>query len=128
MQRIGDVEVHAVPAMHSVSPGHAIGYILRFADGRTLCHTGDTWVFGDMALIEQFYHPSILLFGMGGGRAGMDPTMAAIAIRKYFHPTTNVPMHFGTMPPPFATIDDVRRAFRGDKRVRIPTPGSEIVL
>jgi L-ascorbate metabolism protein UlaG (beta-lactamase superfamily) len=51
-QRIGDVDIYAVPAMHSVTPGHALGYVLRFSDGRTLYDTGDTWIFGDMALIE----------------------------------------------------------------------------
>ncbi|HXV16821.1 MAG TPA: MBL fold metallo-hydrolase, partial [Gemmatimonadaceae bacterium] len=35
MQRVGDVDIYAVPAMHSVTPGHALGYVLRFADGRT---------------------------------------------------------------------------------------------
>jgi L-ascorbate metabolism protein UlaG (beta-lactamase superfamily) len=50
---VGDVEIHAVPAMHSSTPGRALGYVLRFADGRTLYHTGDTWVFGDMALIQR---------------------------------------------------------------------------
>jgi L-ascorbate metabolism protein UlaG (beta-lactamase superfamily) len=125
VQKVGDVEIHAVPAMHSVTPGHALGYVLRFADGRTLYHTGDTWIFGDMSLIEQLFHPSVLLFGMGGGRAGEDPATAAIAIRKYFHPATIIPMHVGTLPPPFATIEDVRAAFRGDARLRILTPGVE---
>lgn len=125
VQKVGDVEIHAVPAMHSVTPGHALGYVLRFADGRTLYHTGDSWIFGDMALIEQIYHPSILLFGMGGGRAGQDPTVAAMAIRKYFHPRVIVPMHIGTLPPPFATMDDVRAAFKGDARLRVLVPGIE---
>jgi L-ascorbate metabolism protein UlaG (beta-lactamase superfamily) len=58
VQRVGDVEIHAVPAMHSSTPGRALGYVLRFADGRTLYHSGDTWVFGDMALIERFFHPA----------------------------------------------------------------------
>ena len=70
MQQVGDIEVHAVPAMHSVEPGRALGYVLRFADGRTLYHSGDTWIFGDMALIEQFFHPTIVLLASGGGRAG----------------------------------------------------------
>lgn len=52
VQHVGDVDIYAVPAMHSVTPGHALGYVLRFADGRTLYDTGDTWIFGDMALIE----------------------------------------------------------------------------
>lgn len=128
VQHVGDVEIHAVPAMHSVSPGHALGYVLRFPDGRTLYHTGDTWVFGDMALIEQFFHPTVLLYGMGGGRAGQDPATAAVAIRRYFHPKVIVPMHIGTLPPPFATEADVRNAFRGDSRVRILVPGREVVF
>jgi L-ascorbate metabolism protein UlaG (beta-lactamase superfamily) len=128
VQKVGDVEIYAVPAVHSVEPGHAIGFVLRFSDGRTLYHTGDTWVFGDMSLIEQLFHPSIVLFGMGGGRAGESPATAAFAIRKYFHPKIIVPMHFGTLPPPFATEQDVRDAFRGDARLRILTPGREVVF
>lgn len=126
VQRVGDVEIHAVPAMHSVEPGHAIGYVLRFADGRTLYHTGDTWVFGDMAVIEKFFHPTVLLYGMGGGRAGQDPATAAVAIHEYFHPEVIVPMHVGTLPPPFATMEDVRRAFGADPRLRILVPGREV--
>ena len=125
LQRVGDVEIRAVPAMHSVAPGHALGYVLRFADGRTLYHTGDTWVFGDMALIERFFHPSVLLFGMGGGRAGTDPGAAAVAIRQYFRPAVIVPMHFGTLPPPFTTEREVRDAFRGDARLRLLVSGRE---
>jgi L-ascorbate metabolism protein UlaG (beta-lactamase superfamily) len=126
IQHVGDVEIHAVPAMHSVTPGHALGYVLRFTDGRTIYHTGDTWVFGDMALIEELFHPAVLLFGMGGGRSGSSPETAAFAIRKYFHPKIIVPMHFGTLPPPFATEQDVRSAFRGDQRLRILIPGREV--
>ena len=73
MQRVGDIEVHAVPAMHSVEPGRALGYVLRFADGRTLYHSGDTWVFGDMALIEQFFHPTIVLLGVRRRARGREP-------------------------------------------------------
>lgn len=128
VQRVGDVEIHAVPAMHSVAPGHALGYVLRFADGRTLYHTGDTWAFGDMALIQQFFHPSILLFGMGGGRAGTDPATAAATIRQYFTPMIIVPMHIGTLPQPFATAADVRSAFRGDQRVHLLVPGTDVTF
>src|SRR3569832_190885 len=46
VQQVGDVEIHAVPAMHSVTPGHALGYVLRFADGRTFFFFGVLWVFG----------------------------------------------------------------------------------
>jgi L-ascorbate metabolism protein UlaG (beta-lactamase superfamily) len=117
--------VFAVPAVHSVSPGHALGYVLRFADGRTLYHTGDTWVFGDMALVEARFHPAVVLIAAGGGRAGEDPATAAFAVRRYFRPRVVVPMHFGTLPPPFATEADVRAAFRGDPRLRVLVPGRE---
>jgi L-ascorbate metabolism protein UlaG (beta-lactamase superfamily) len=127
MQRVGDVEVHAVPAMHSSTPGRAIGYVLRFSDGRTLYHTGDTWLFGDMALIERFFHPAIILLAAGGGRAGQSPEAAAFALRTYFKPRVVIPMHYGSLPG-FATENDVRAAFRGDRRVRLIVPGEELGL
>ncbi|MEO5902532.1 MAG: MBL fold metallo-hydrolase [Gemmatimonadaceae bacterium] len=71
VQHVGDVDIYAVPAMHSVTPGHALGYVIRFKDGRTLYDTGDTWIFGDMALIEKHFHPSIILIASGGGRAAV---------------------------------------------------------
>jgi len=128
MQRVGDVEIFAVPAMHSVTPGHAMGYVLRFADGRTLYDTGDTWIFGDMALIEKFYHPSIILIASGGGRAGEDPATAAEAVRMYFHPDVVIPMHWGALPAPFASEAEVLRGFAANKRVRILVPGVEMRL
>jgi L-ascorbate metabolism protein UlaG (beta-lactamase superfamily) len=128
MQRVGDVEIFAVPAMHSVTPGHAMGYVLRFADGRTLYDTGDTWIFGDMSLIEKFYHPSIILFASGGGRAGEDPATAAEAVRMYFQPEVVIPMHWGALPPPFATEAEVRRGFAREKHARILVPGTEVMF
>jgi len=128
MQRVGDVEVHAVPAMHSVEPGRALGYVLRFADGRTLYHSGDTWAFGDMALIERFFHPAILLLAAGGGRAGQNPATAAFVARTYFNPRVVIPMHYGSLPPPFATRDEVVEAFKDDPRVRLATPGVELTF
>jgi L-ascorbate metabolism protein UlaG (beta-lactamase superfamily) len=125
VQHVGDVDIYAVPAMHSVTPGHALGYVLRFKDGRALYDTGDTWIFGDMALIEKFFHPSIILIASGGGRAGEDPATAAEAIRTYFHPSIIVPMHWGALPAPFANEADVRRVFGKDKRARILVPGVE---
>jgi L-ascorbate metabolism protein UlaG (beta-lactamase superfamily) len=122
--QVGDVAVHIVPAMHSSEPGRPVGFVLTFADGRSIYHTGDTWLFGDMSLIEEAYHPSILLLGVGGGPYTEDPPTAARAVRKYFHPTTIVPMHYATFPG-LATDAQVRAAFAGDKRVVIMTPGQK---
>ena len=128
VQRVGDVEIHAVPAMHSSTPGRALGYVLRFADGRTLYHTGDTWVFGDMALIERFFHPTVILIAAGGGRAGEGPEAAAFAIGAWFKPRAIVPMHYGTSGAPVATEAEVRAAFRGDRRLRVLAPGEEMTF
>ncbi|MFP2930593.1 metal-dependent hydrolase [Pyxidicoccus sp. 3LG] len=126
--QLGDVTVHAVPAMHSSDPGgRPLGYVVTFADGRSLYHTGDTGLFGDMALIHELYHPDIVLLTMGGGRWGLDPKTAALAMRKYFKPSVIVPMHFGTFEP-LAEEPQVRAAFAGDKRVRFLTPGQATVL
>lgn len=121
--KFGDVTVHIVPAMHSSDPGgRPLGFVLEFADGRTLYHTGDTWVFGDMALIQDMYHPSIILLNVGGGPYTEDPKAAALAIRRYFKPSVIVPMHYKTFPG-LATDADVRAAFPGDRRLMIMNPG-----
>lgn len=123
MFKIGDVKVHLVPAMHSSDPGgRPMGFVLEFADGRTLYHTGDTWVFGDMELIQAIYHPNIILLNVGGGPYTEDPKAAAMAVRRYFKPTTIVPMHYKTFPG-LATDADVRAAFPSDKRLTIMNPG-----
>ena len=124
--QFGDVTVHIVPAMHGSEPGgRPVGFVLTFKDGRSLYHTGDTWIFGDMSLIQELYHPSILLLCVGGGPYTEDPATAALAVKKYFHPTTIVPMHYGTFP---ALADDakVRGAFKGDKRLRVMKPGETV--
>ncbi len=83
--KVGDVTVHLVPAMHSSSPGgRPLGYVIEFADGRTLYDTGDTWIFGDMSLIQEIFSPNIVLLQTGGGPYNQDPKTAALAIKKYF--------------------------------------------
>ncbi|HYK12168.1 MAG TPA: metal-dependent hydrolase [Gemmatimonadales bacterium] len=117
--RVGDVTIDLVPAMHSSRPaGRPLGVVLTFADGRTLYDTADTWIFGDMALIEELYHPSIILLNAGGGPYTQNPATAALAIKKYFHPQVIVPMHYKTFPA-LATEDDVKKAFAGDTRLHI---------
>jgi L-ascorbate metabolism protein UlaG (beta-lactamase superfamily) len=120
--KVGDVKVHLVPAMHSSDPGRPLGFVLEFANGRTLYHTGDTWIFGDMALIQEMYHPDIILLGVGGGPYTEDPRTAAAAIRHYFHPSVIIPMHFATFPG-LATEAEVRAAFPNDRRVAVMRPG-----
>lgn len=121
--KIGDVTIHAVPAMHGSDPdGRPLGFVLEFADGRTLYDTGDTWIFGDMSLIQTLYHPAIILLCVGGGPYTENPQVAALAVRRYFRPRVVVPMHYATFPA-LATVAQVRAAFRGDRRLHVMTPG-----
>jgi L-ascorbate metabolism protein UlaG (beta-lactamase superfamily) len=126
--KAGDVVIHLVPAMHGSTPdGRPIGFVLEFAGGRTLYDTGDTWIFGDMALIQELYHPTIVLLNVGGGPYTEDPRTAALAIKKYFQPEVIVPMHYGTFPS-LAQEADVRAAFAGDRRLRVLKIGERTTL
>ncbi len=120
---VGDVVVHLVPALHSSDPGgRPVGFVVKFADGRSIYHTGDTWIFGDMSLIQEVHAPTILLLQAGGGPYNQDPTTAALAVKKYFQPKVIVPMHYGTFPV-LADEAAVAKAFAGDKRLRLMKPG-----
>jgi L-ascorbate metabolism protein UlaG (beta-lactamase superfamily) len=125
--KVGDVIVHAVPAIHSSEPGRPLGFVLEFSDGRTLYHTGDTWIFGDMSLIQEAYHPNIILLCVGGGPYTEDPATARKAVARYFRPQAIVPMHYATFPA-LATEAQVRAAFAGDNRVRIMQPGQQLTF
>ena len=121
--KVGDIVIHFVPAMHSSTPGgRPVGFVLEFADGRTLYDTGDTGIFGDMELIQELHAPNIILLQAGGGPFNQDPKAAALAIKKYFKPDVIVPMHYGT----FGILSDeaeVRQVIGGDNRVRFMQPG-----
>jgi L-ascorbate metabolism protein UlaG (beta-lactamase superfamily) len=120
--RVGDVSVHLVPATHSTDGGSPIGFVIEFADGRTLYHTGDTWIMSDMALIQEVHHPDIVLTCAGGGPYTQNPTVAALAMNKFFDPSVIVPMHYATFPV-IATEAEVRTAFARDSRALIMKPG-----
>jgi L-ascorbate metabolism protein UlaG (beta-lactamase superfamily) len=126
--KMGDVTIFAVPAMHSSEPGgRPLGYVLQLTNGQVIYQTGDTAIFGDMALIEELYHPTIILLTCGGGRWGMNPSTAALAVKKYFKPKLIIPMHYGTNSD-LASEAEVVAAFKGDKRVHVMTPGQTISL
>jgi L-ascorbate metabolism protein UlaG (beta-lactamase superfamily) len=126
--QIKDVTIHLVPAVHGSEPGgRPLGFVITFADGRSLYHTGDTWIFGDMALIQEIYQPSIILLQAGGGPYNQDPETAALAIEKYFKPSVIIPMHYGTWPV-LASEEAVKKAFAGDKRLKVMKPGETLEL
>jgi L-ascorbate metabolism protein UlaG (beta-lactamase superfamily) len=108
------IKVHMVPAEHSssadlfgikpeatgvrhISGGVPVGYVIELENGFRIYHTGDTDVFGDMALISKFYKPDLALVCIGG-HFTMDPEHAAYALRELIRPKQVIPMHYGTYP------------------------------
>ena len=122
--KAGDVKIYVVPAMHSSEPARRpVSVFLRqFADGRSVYHEGDTWIFGDMALIQEFYHPNIILMPVGAVADGQMPQMAWLAVTRYYEQDVVIPMHYGALPGS-STEEHLRKNFGKDPRVVFMKPG-----
>ena len=90
------ISVTMTQAFHTSDSGCPTGYIVRMPDGLTVYHSGDTCVFGDMALWGQLYHIDVALLPIGGVFT-MDAPQAALAC-KLLGCKSVVPMHWGTFP------------------------------
>lgn len=90
--------------------GEAAGLIVKFAEGLTLYHAGDTDVFGDMRLIGEIYQPDIALLPIGD-HFTMGPLQAAHASRL-LQAKTVIPMHYGSWPLLSGTPEAFRRELR----------------
>ena len=101
--------------MHGVSApsGRPVGYVLEFADGRSLYHEGDTWIFGDMALIQEFYHPNIILMPVG-----------AVADGEMHGYPPQFSQHYGALPGR-GREENYERSLRKSSQVVFWKPGGE---
>ncbi|HET9065460.1 MAG TPA: metal-dependent hydrolase [Gemmatimonadales bacterium] len=107
-----------VQAMHSSSIGPAggpsravgtpTGFVVAYDDGPIIYNTGDTGVFGDMALIAELYRPDILMLPIGDFYT-MGARQAAKAV-ELVDPTWIVPQHYDT----FAGLPGTLEAFRDE--------------
>ncbi|MBH0333204.1 hydrolase [Brevibacillus brevis] len=97
-----DIAVTAVHADHSSAfvdgdkilyGGEPMGYVIKFENGYTVYHAGDTNVFGDMALIAELYVPDLVLLPIGDAYT-MSPREAAKAVRL-LNIKNVIPTHFG---------------------------------
>lgn len=83
-------------AEHGVSIGVATGLLINIG-GKTIYHTGDTCLFGDMKLIAECNPVDVMLLPIGGHYT-MDRHDAVVAA-KLVGAETVIPMHFDTFPP-----------------------------
>jgi L-ascorbate metabolism protein UlaG (beta-lactamase superfamily) len=109
-----EVEITFVPAVHSSSvnrkdlgfggqdeenhwAGAPSGFVIKIKSGPTIYHTGDTDLFGDMALVRMYGDIDLMLVCIGD-HFTMGPKGAAEAV-KLVMPKRVVPMHYGTFLP-----------------------------
>ncbi len=113
---VAGCRVHAVNAFHSSSiqdgdnviyGGEPMGFVVEFDNGFKLYHSGDTAVFGDMALIRRLLEPDWAMLCIGDHYT-MGPRSAAEAIRLLGVKTV-IPMHFGTFPVLTGTPEQLRQ-------------------
>jgi L-ascorbate metabolism protein UlaG (beta-lactamase superfamily) len=104
-QEVDGVKVTMTHAVHScgilegeqiIYGGEACGYVIEFASGLRIYHTGDTAVFGDMHIIRELYQPELVMLPIGG-HFTMSPEEATYAV-QLLRPKAVIPMHFGTFP------------------------------
>ena len=72
------------------------GWLLEFEDGTRVYHSGDTDLFGDMALVRDRWSPTIAVLPIGGHYT-MGPADAARAV-ALIGAKVVIPVHYGTFP------------------------------
>ncbi|RNC68394.1 MAG: metal-dependent hydrolase [Desulfuromonadales bacterium] len=108
----GEVKVAFIPALHGsgidAAEGSAVaakslqyagqpgGFVISIKNGPAIYHTGDTDLFGDMALVKDF-GPIDLMLVCIGDKFTMGPKRAAQAV-KLVGARLAAPMHYGTFP------------------------------
>jgi L-ascorbate metabolism protein UlaG (beta-lactamase superfamily) len=84
------------------------GWVIGFEDGTVVYHTGDTALFGDMALVRDRWAPTIAVLPIGGHYT-MGPHDAARAI-ELIGAQTVIPVHYATFPILAGTPDELAAA------------------
>jgi L-ascorbate metabolism protein UlaG (beta-lactamase superfamily) len=133
----GEFRVSFTQALHSsgttkngtsIYLGNPHGIIIRHPQAPVIYHMGDTEIFGDMALIEELYQPRIGMVPIGD-RFTMSAATAALAVKRYFHFETVVPIHYATFDLLAPNADEFVRAMAGDKtKVLVPNGNEAVTL
>jgi L-ascorbate metabolism protein UlaG (beta-lactamase superfamily) len=120
------IRITMVNAQHSSSvvegdqviyTGEPAGFIIRFENGFTVYHAGDTAVMADMKIFGDLYKPNLAFLPIGS-RYTMDPQEAAYAC-QLLRPQYVVPMHYGTWPVLTGTPDDFVGRMKDQPQVKV---------
>jgi L-ascorbate metabolism protein UlaG (beta-lactamase superfamily) len=144
---LGVQEIIMVPADHSsalflppervppergggtfVNGGPAVGYVIRFKNGFTLYHAGDTNLFEGMRLIGERFKPDLALIPIGGNFT-MDPADGAYAVTNLIKPRFVIPIHHteGALPGRinpalYGKPDELIKALSPGKNIEVIVP------
>ena len=128
---VDGVKVTLTHAQHSSSTndgtyaGEPCGLVIELENGFTLYVSGDTNVFGDMALIARIYAPQLAVLAIGDHYT-MGPREAAVAL-ELLNVKRCVPSHYGTFPALTGTPERLRELAPGVEIVA-PEPGGSVEL
>ncbi len=100
-----------------IAAGEAGGFVIRFPNGFTAYHAGDTAVFKDMELIRELYKPELAMLPIGSHYV-MNPQEAALACRL-LKPRWVIPMHYGTFPVLTGTPEELKELLTGEPDIKV---------
>ena len=132
------VKMVYTPAVHSsalirengepIYLGNPAGVVVEL-DGVRVYHTGDTALFGDMALIGELYKPDVMLLPIGSlFTMGIPEAVKAVELVK---PKVAIPMHYNTWPPIAANPEVFAQAVAEccpETQVVIVNPGESVEI
>lgn len=125
-QEWNGLRVTMVNAIHSsaivddgqiIYGGLAVGFVIRFPDGFTIYHAGDTDVFEGMRIIGRLYHPDLALLPIGS-HFTMGPVEAAEAVRLLGVKNV-IPIHYGTFPILWGTPEQFQQEARDVEGLKV---------
>ena len=129
------IRITMVNAQHSSSVtegdqviyiGEPGGFIIRFENGFTVYHAGDTAVMADMKIFADLYKPSLAFLPIGS-HFTMDPREAAYA-SQLLRPQFAIPMHYKTFPVLTGTPEAFTQEMKDQPGVKVivMSPGQTI--
>lgn len=106
--------------------GEPTGFIIRFENGFTVYHAGDTAVMSDMKIFGDIYKPDLALLPIGS-HFTMAPKEAAYAC-QLLRPKFVIPMHYGTWPLLTGKAEEFAQLLKEQPQVKviILAPGESI--
>ncbi len=115
---------HTSSTPDGATAGEPVGYVITFENGFKVYFSGDTDVFGDMALIRELDEPEVAFLSIGDFYT-MGVRRAAKAV-ELLGVKTVVPMHFGTFPALHGRPDQLDELVGPGVTVLDIKPGDEI--